>query len=217
MFTGSIDSAGTVPLSVASQWPPNETSQQYWDAHCANPAGLFGNLQHFTDALFLRYGRAATNTTARNFLLAGQVASYVVVISSSLLLPVILSEHQPSFSCPCRYETRRAMLEAYCRNKHSSATGLIMWLLNSAHPSHMWNLFDFYGRPSGSVHGPMRATEHYRNDDALQVRSLSLRGGPVCGVLLDYLMQWHVTTAWDAVSWTSNRLFLRTTTGASIF
>ena len=62
------------------------------------------------------------------------------------------------------------MLEAYCRNKFNAATGMIMWLLNSAHPSHMWNLFDFYGRASGSVHGPMRATQHYRNEAAVQAR-----------------------------------------------
>ena len=52
------------------------------------PAGLFGNLHHFTDALFLRYGPAATNTTARNFLLAGQVASYVVVFAVVAFVPL---------------------------------------------------------------------------------------------------------------------------------
>ena len=36
-----------------------------------------------------------------------------------------------------RYESHRAMFEAYSRNKYN-ATGLIQWMLNSAWPSNMW-------------------------------------------------------------------------------
>jgi len=55
------------------------------------------------------------------------------------------------------------MLEAYSRNKVNGATGLIMWMLNNAFVSHMWNMYDFYGRAGGSFYGPARATQHLRN------------------------------------------------------
>ena len=66
--------AATVPDNVLMQWPPNATSQAYWDAHCANPQGLFGKLDHFSSAMVARYG-SLTNTTAHQFLTASQVAA----------------------------------------------------------------------------------------------------------------------------------------------
>ena len=41
------------------------------------------------------------------------------------------------------YESHRAMFEAYTKNKYNS-TGLIQWMLNSAWPSNMWHLYDYY-------------------------------------------------------------------------
>ena len=54
------------------------------------------------------------------------------------------------------YESHRAMFEGYSRNKYNS-TGLIQWMLNSAWPSNMWHLFDFYLQIGGSGFGAKKA------------------------------------------------------------
>lgn len=54
------------------------------------------------------------------------------------------------------YESHRAMFEAYSRNKYNS-TGLIQWMLNSAWPSNMWHLFDYYLQMGGSGFGAKKA------------------------------------------------------------
>ena len=56
------------------------------------------------------------------------------------------------------YEGIRAMFEAYSRNKYT-ATGVIQWMLNNAWPSMIWNLYDYYLRPSGGYFGAKRAME----------------------------------------------------------
>lgn len=48
------------------------------------------------------------------------------------------------------------MFEGYSRNKYN-ATGLIQWMLNSAWPSNMWHLFDFYLQIGGSGFGAKKA------------------------------------------------------------
>ena len=50
------------------------------------------------------------------------------------------------------YEGIRAMYEAYSRNKYTS-TGVIQWMLNSAWPSIIWHLYDYYLRPAGGYFG----------------------------------------------------------------
>ena len=66
------------------------------------------------------------------------------------------------------YESHRAMLEAFGRNKHQ-ATGVIQWMLNNAWPSLIWHLYDFYLRPGGSYFGAKKACEplhiQYSYDD----------------------------------------------------
>jgi exo-1,4-beta-D-glucosaminidase len=42
--------------------------------------------------------------------------------------------------------------KAYSRNKYN-ATGLVQWMLNSAWPSNMWHLFDYYYQIGGSGFG----------------------------------------------------------------
>ncbi len=66
------------------------------------------------------------------------------------------------------YETHRAMMEAYGRNKYNS-TGVVQWMLNNAWPSMIWHLYDWYLRPGGSYFGVKRACEplhvQYSYDD----------------------------------------------------
>lgn len=66
------------------------------------------------------------------------------------------------------YETHRAMMEAYGRNKYTS-TGIIQWMLNNAWPKTIWHLYDWYLRPGGSYFGVKKACEplhvQYSYDD----------------------------------------------------
>jgi exo-1,4-beta-D-glucosaminidase len=66
------------------------------------------------------------------------------------------------------YETHRAMMEAYGRNKYTS-TGIIQWMLNNAWPKMIWHLYDWYLRPGGSYFGVKKACEplhvQYSYDD----------------------------------------------------
>jgi exo-1,4-beta-D-glucosaminidase len=48
------------------------------------------------------------------------------------------------------------MFEAYSRNKYNS-TGLVQWMLNSAWPSNMWHLYDYYLQSGGSYFGVKKA------------------------------------------------------------
>lgn len=57
------------------------------------------------------------------------------------------------------YESHRAMFEAFGRNKYNKAWGNIQWMLNSAWPSMMWHLYDYYLRPGGSYFGAKIACE----------------------------------------------------------
>ncbi len=67
------------------------------------------------------------------------------------------------------YESLRAMFEAYSRNKYSSATGVIQWMLNNAWPGLNWHLYDYYLRPGGAYFGAKKGNEYlhvqYSYDD----------------------------------------------------
>ncbi len=56
------------------------------------------------------------------------------------------------------YDSERAMFEAYSRNKYG-ATGVIQWKLNSAWPSLIWQLWDYYLQPAGAYFGAKKACE----------------------------------------------------------
>jgi len=56
------------------------------------------------------------------------------------------------------YEAIRAMFEAFAVNKHN-ATGLIQWMLNSAFPNMLWQLYDWYLMPTGAYYGTKTALE----------------------------------------------------------
>ncbi|NQU86177.1 MAG: beta galactosidase jelly roll domain-containing protein, partial [Mariniphaga sp.] len=66
------------------------------------------------------------------------------------------------------YEGKRAMFEAYGRNKYNS-TGVIQWMLNNAWPGVYWNLYDYFLRTGGSYYGTKKACEplhiQYSYDD----------------------------------------------------
>ena len=58
-----------------------------------------------------------------------------------------------------RYEAIRAMYEAYGRNKYASSTGVVIWMLNNAWPSMIWNLYDYQLRVAGGYFGAKNALE----------------------------------------------------------
>lgn len=66
------------------------------------------------------------------------------------------------------YEGKRAMFEAYRRNKYVS-TGVIHWMMNDAWPRVYWNLYDYFLRTGGSYYGTKKANEplhiQYSYDD----------------------------------------------------
>lgn len=67
------------------------------------------------------------------------------------------------------YECWRAMYEAHSRN-FPKATGVIGWMLCSAWPSLIWQLYDYYLNPNGAFFGTKKACEplhiQYSYDDA---------------------------------------------------
>jgi len=100
--------------------------------------GMSDTLSVFTEALDRRYG---ASTTVEEYSRKAQIQAY---------------------------ESHRAMMEAYGRNKYTS-TGVIQWMLNNAWPSMIWHLYDWYLRPGGSYFGVKRACEplhvQYSYDD----------------------------------------------------
>ena len=67
------------------------------------------------------------------------------------------------------YDGERAMFEAYSRNKYTTSTGVIQWMLNNAWPSTIWHLYDYYLQPAGGYFGTKKACEplhvQYSYDD----------------------------------------------------
>lgn len=57
------------------------------------------------------------------------------------------------------YEAMRAMFEAFEINRNSVATGLVQWMLNSAWPNTMWQLYDWYLNPNGAFYGAKTACQ----------------------------------------------------------
>ena len=69
------------------------------------------------------------------------------------------------------YEAERAMFEAFGRNKYE-ATGVLHEMLNSAWPSFVWNLYDFFLRPGGAYFGVKKACEPVHIQYSYDNRSL---------------------------------------------
>ena len=68
------------------------------------------------------------------------------------------------------YEAMRAMFEAFEVNKPNT-TGLIQWMLNSAWPGMLWQLYDWYLMPNGAFYGaknscrPLNIIYNYKDND----------------------------------------------------
>ena len=58
------------------------------------------------------------------------------------------------------YELMRPMFEAYSVHRYK-ATGLILWMLNSAWPEMYWQLYDYYLNPNGAYFGAKTALRPY--------------------------------------------------------
>lgn len=84
------------------------------------------------------------------------------------------------------YEAMRGMFEAF-RTRRSKTTGIFQWLANSAWPSMMWQLYDYYLMPTGALYGakaalkPVQLTYDYYNTCVTLVTDYgwSLPGGTV--------------------------------------
>jgi exo-1,4-beta-D-glucosaminidase len=68
------------------------------------------------------------------------------------------------------YEAERAPYEAYSRNKYTTATGYIHWMLNNAWPSLIWHLYGNDLAPAAAYFGAKKGNEPlhilYSYDDA---------------------------------------------------
>ena len=112
--------------NTSALWPPAPNSG--W-GHAGAQGGNFHDLDRFNAPLAARYGSA------------GDLSTYLALAAAQ------------------EYEGFRAMFEAFARNKpqlwskaHSlqPATGMVQWMLNSAWPSNVWNLYDYYLVPSAA-------------------------------------------------------------------
>jgi exo-1,4-beta-D-glucosaminidase len=113
---------------------------EVWNYHLGGDR--FGNLDIHTQALEGRYGKA---TSLEDYALKAQALAY---------------------------DSERAMFEAYRRNKGNStgkSTGIVAWMLNSAWPSLLWHLYDYYLAAGGGYYGTKKANElvhiQYSYDD----------------------------------------------------
>ena len=101
---------------------------EYWNYHCGAEGSEFSNLNLYTNALNSRYGTA---TGVEDYCKKAQLMNY---------------------------ESMRAELEAWGRNKYVS-TGVITWQFNSAWPSLIWQHYDYSLRPGGAYFGAKTACE----------------------------------------------------------
>jgi len=128
-------SIGASPFTLESLQrtiPPDKLwpgPNDHWNYHCGADTGNFHSLKWFTPALLARFGEA---TSADDYLYKSQAMAY---------------------------EGHRAMMEAYGRNKFRWSTGVVQWMLNSAWPSFIWHLYDYYLNPGGAYFGTKKALE----------------------------------------------------------
>ena len=57
------------------------------------------------------------------------------------------------------YEAVRAMFEAFVVKRNDGATGVVQWMLNSAWPEMVWQLYDWYMNPNGAYFGTKKANQ----------------------------------------------------------
>ncbi|MFT3928496.1 MAG: hypothetical protein QM778_38560 [Myxococcales bacterium] len=98
---------------------------------------------------------AGTNGLAYNF---GQLQLFNEALSQRHGAPLGLADYVRKAQL-MNYEAERAPFEAYGRNKYQSATGIIHWLLNSAWPSLIWNLYGYDLSAAGAYFGAKKGNE----------------------------------------------------------
>jgi exo-1,4-beta-D-glucosaminidase len=69
------------------------------------------------------------------------------------------------------YDNHRGMFEAYGQQKYH-ATGVIQFLMNSAWPSLIWHLYDYYLYPGGAYFGAKKALEPVHAQYSYQDRAI---------------------------------------------
>jgi exo-1,4-beta-D-glucosaminidase len=148
--------------------------------------GPFANLNIYTTALDSRYGPA---TGVKDYCEKAQLMNY---------------------------ESLRAELEAWGRNKYRS-TGVITWQYNSAWPSLIWQHYDYSLRPSGAYFGAKKACEplhvQYSYDDrsicVINSLYVSFNDFNVSAEVynLDMTEKYSHTTTIDVEPDSSNRVF----------
>ena len=124
-----------ITIPEKHEWDHGSTQpNDYWTWHAGSETGKFSTLAWFTPALNARLGNSRS---------AGE------------------------FTCKSQYmayESHRAMMEAYSMNKYGGgndafvSTGVVQWMLNSAWPSNIWHLYDYYGIGGGAFYGTKKAT-----------------------------------------------------------
>ena len=115
------------------------------------------------------------------------------------------------------YEAHRAMFEAFGRNKYT-ATGVIQWMLNSAWPSMIFHLYDYYLRPGGAYFGTKKACEplhiQYSYDDrSIAVVNSTYQAFPEMKARaqvynLDMTEKWSTEAPDDVAPDSTNRVFV---------
>lgn len=138
-------------ISPKNQWDSGSTvPNKFWTWHTGSETGRFGTLDWFTPAMNSRMG---PSHSANEFACKSQFMTY---------------------------ESHRAMMEAYSMNKYGggndeyTSTGVIQWMLNSAWPSNIWHLYDYYGVGGGSFYGIKKAT-NFPLHLAFDYKSLSIK------------------------------------------
>lgn len=81
------------------------------------------------------------------------------------------------------YEAMRGMFESFHVNRPNT-TGLIQWMLNSAWPAMIWQLYDYYLMPNGAFYAtrnacrPLNIVYNYGDDGIYITREISLGQNP---------------------------------------
>ena len=172
---------GENPLSLRSAQltftrpvaPPDMRGNDEWAFHCGNPQGVFRNLSFFLPVVQKRLGDW---TNAKRPLQAFASRSQFTV-----------------------HETVRSMFEEYSARRFQRTTGVIFWMLNSAWPSSIWHLYDYF----------------YSLDGAAFATRLALRPIHASLSLIDLTV--HVTNSQLAVANATLNVRMTNLTGAVLF
>jgi exo-1,4-beta-D-glucosaminidase len=132
---------GTTAEEGTESPPPLESLQKFigpadlwpigtvWNYHAGKPRSVFDNIKVYSNGLNGRYGTA---TSAADFSNKSELTNY---------------------------ESTRAFFESWSAREYVQSFGSIWWMQDSAWPSVLWNLYDYYFKPGGSFFGAKKADE----------------------------------------------------------